>query len=120
MKTLYHLYNSEFEITHAEYFTLGQQPKNAVYVESFSFTKPMFNADTLEVYEGATQEDVLVSKNLEIATLREKTETEIDAFISPYVQKFILRQVEIPVKVMHEYNAMRAAYGLKKQIILEK
>jgi hypothetical protein len=120
MKTLYHLYNSEFIIKNAEYFNLGQQPKNAVYVENMSFIKPMFNADTLQVYEGAIQEDFLVLKNAEIEVLRLKTETEIDAFISPYVQKLILRQVEIPVEIMQEYNAMRAAYGIEKQIILDK
>jgi len=120
MRTLYHLYNLEFKITHAECFNTGEQPKNAVYVENMSFIKPMFNADTLEVYEGAIQEDLLFLKNSEIEALRKKTETEIDAFISPYVQKLILRQVEIPSEIMQEYNAMRAAYGIEKQIILDK
>jgi len=120
MKTLYHLYNLDFEITHAEYFNEGEQPKNAVYVENRGFVKPMFNADTLSAYEGATQKNLLILKNLEIEVLRQKTETEIDAFISPYVQKFILRQVEIPVEIIQEYNAMREAYQVEKQLILDK
>ena len=67
-----------------------------------------------------TQDEILNFKNTEIEALRVKTETKIDAFISPYVQKFILRQVEIPAEIIQEYNAMRAAYGIEKQIILDK
>jgi hypothetical protein len=58
MKKLYHLYNENFEITHAQIFKEGQQPNNAVYVELMNFIKPMVNTETLEVYEGATPEEI--------------------------------------------------------------
>lgn len=58
MKKLYHLYNENLEITHAEFFEEGQQPENAVFVEVINFVKPMFNPTTLEVYEGATPEEL--------------------------------------------------------------
>jgi hypothetical protein len=78
----------------------------------------------MEVPKGLEYETILFkisdTKDAEIEALREKTETEIDAFISPYVQKLILRQIEIPVEIMQEYNDMREAYGIEKQIILDK
>lgn len=55
---LYHIYNENLEITHAEYFEEGSQPENAVYVEYCDFIKPMVNPETLEVYEGATTQDI--------------------------------------------------------------
>jgi hypothetical protein len=58
MKKLYHLYNENFEITHAQFFIEGQQPSNAVYVENMNFIKPMVNPENLEVYEGATPEEI--------------------------------------------------------------
>ena len=58
MKKLYHLYNSEFEITEAQFFEEGTQPENAVYIEFCNFKKPMFNPTTSEVYEGATPEEI--------------------------------------------------------------
>lgn len=58
MKKLYHIYNENFEITHAQFFIEGEQPSNAVYVENMSFSKPLVNPETLEVYEGATPEEI--------------------------------------------------------------
>ena len=58
MRKLYHLYNSDFEIIEAQYFEEGSQPENAVYIEFCNFLKPMFNPTTLEVYEGATPEEI--------------------------------------------------------------
>ena len=81
-------------------------------------------ATLAEVPKGVKHEviqyQIADTKNLEISTLREKTEAEIDAFISSHVQKLILRQVEIPVEIMQEYNAMREAYQVEKQLILDK
>ena len=78
----------------------------------------------MEVPKGLEYETILFkisdTKDAEIEALREKTEMEIDAFINPYVQKFILRQVEIPAEIMQEYNAMRANYQIQKQLILDK
>ena len=58
MKKLYHLYNEIFEITHAKFFTEGEQPENAIYIENCNFIKPKVNPETLEVYEGATPEEI--------------------------------------------------------------
>jgi hypothetical protein len=79
----------------------------------------LIDGGIFEIFLG-TKDEILNFKNTEIETLRQKTETEIDAFISPYVQKLILRQVEIPVEVMQKYNAMRDAYQVKKLLILDK
>ena len=62
MKKLYHLYNSEFEITEAQFFEEGTQPENAVYIEFCNFKKPMFNPTTSEVYEAATPKEIAQSK----------------------------------------------------------
>ena len=62
MRKLYHLYNSDFEITEAQYFEEGSQPENAVYIEFCNFKKPMFNPITSEVYEGATPEEIAESE----------------------------------------------------------
>jgi PHD/YefM family antitoxin component YafN of YafNO toxin-antitoxin module len=58
MKKIYHLYNENFEITHAQIFIEGEQPENAVYIELNNFIKAMVNPETLEVYEGATAEEI--------------------------------------------------------------
>lgn len=62
MKNLYHIYNENFEITHAQFFIEGEQPENAIFIESCNFKKPMFNPITLEVYEGATPEEIAEEK----------------------------------------------------------
>jgi len=79
----------------------------------------LIDGGIFEIFLG-TKDEILNFKNTEIEALRVKTETEIDAFISPYVQKLILRQVEIPVEIRNQYEAMREAYGIEKQIILDK
>lgn len=58
MKKLYHLYNEDFQITHAEFFIEGEQPENAIFIEVMNFIKPMLNPLTLEVYEGATVSEI--------------------------------------------------------------
>lgn len=58
MTKLYHIYNENFEITHAQFFEEGEQPSNAIYLENCDFIKPMVNSETLEVYEGAIPEEV--------------------------------------------------------------
>jgi hypothetical protein len=58
MKKIYHLYNENFEITHAQFFIEGEQPENAVYIELNNFIKAMVNPETKEVYEGATAEEI--------------------------------------------------------------
>jgi len=55
---LYHIYNENFEITHAQFFNEAEQPENAVFIENCDFIKPMVNPQTLEVYEGATPEEL--------------------------------------------------------------
>lgn len=67
MNKLYHLYNSGFEITHAQFFIEGEQPENAVYIEVCNFIKPMVNPSTLEIYEGSTPEEIAEIENSKIA-----------------------------------------------------
>lgn len=55
---LYHIYNENFEITSAQFFEEGEQPENAVFVQNCNYIKPMVNPDTLEIYEGATPEEI--------------------------------------------------------------
>jgi hypothetical protein len=73
MKKIYHLYNENFEITHAQTFEVGKQPANAVYIELMDFIKPMVNPETKEVYEGATPEEIA---NKQMEQLKER-ETEM-------------------------------------------
>lgn len=61
MRKLYHIYNENFEITHAQFFEEGEQPINAVYVELMNFIKPMVTPETLVVYEGATPEEIEIA-----------------------------------------------------------
>lgn len=58
MLKLYHIYNENFEITHAQFFEEGSQPSNSIFIENCNFIKPMVNPETLEVYEGATPEEI--------------------------------------------------------------
>ena len=58
MKKLYHLYDENFEITSAQFFEEGEQPTNSIFIETCDFIKPMVNPQTLEVYEGATPEEI--------------------------------------------------------------
>lgn len=58
MKKLYHLFDEEYWITHAEFFTEGEEPDNAVYIENYIFIKGRVNPVTKEVYEAATNEDI--------------------------------------------------------------
>lgn len=58
MKKLYHLYNEDLQITHAEFFIEGEQPENAIFIEVMNFIKPMVHPVTLEVYEGATEQEI--------------------------------------------------------------
>ena len=119
-RKLYHIYNENFEITHAEYFEEGSQPENAVYVENCSFIKPMFNPTTLEVYEGANAQDISDLKENEIEILREKTRKEISALIFEHTQRFAMRGIQIPEDILQQYDEMRAEYQTKKQAILNR
>lgn len=58
MEKLYYIYNENFEITHAQFFIEGEQPSNVIYIENCDFIKPKVNSETLEVYEGATPEEI--------------------------------------------------------------
>ena len=119
-RKLYHIYNENLEITHAEYFEEGTQPENAVFVENCSFIKPMVNPTTLEVYEGATLEDLDEIKNKEIEVLREQTRKEISALIFEHTQRFAMRGIPIPEEINLRYEEMRAEYKIKKTEILNR
>ena len=58
MRKLYHLYNENDEITHAAFFEEGEQPENAIYIENMPFVKGIVNPETMEISEGATQEEI--------------------------------------------------------------
>jgi hypothetical protein len=114
MKKLYHFYNPKD----------NNRVKAGLYEVAPEFViNHICNGEIDPVYDVKNDRIIDIGvrdTKAEIEVLRQKTETEIDAFISPHVQKLILRQVEIPIEIMQEYNAMRAAYGVEKQIILDK
>lgn len=68
MKKLYYIYNENFEITHAQFFTEGEQPENAIFIEVCNFSKPMVNPETFEVYEGATPEEIADANKPKVPT----------------------------------------------------
>ena len=119
-RKLYHIYNENLEITHAEYLEEGTQPDNSVYVEFCDFIKPMVNPETLEVYEGATAEILSEIKDKEIEILREQTSKEISSLIFEHTQRFAMRGVPIPLEITEQYEQMRAEYQIKKQAILNR
>ena len=119
-RKLYHIYNENFEITHAEYFEEGSQPENAVCIENYSFFKGMVNPTTLEVYEGASQEEINEKKQQEIEVIREQTRKDISALIFEHTQRFAMRGIPIPEDVLQQYDEMRAEYQIKKQAILNR
>jgi hypothetical protein len=53
---LYHVYNENFEITHAAFFEEGSQPINSVYIEFMPYVEPFVNPETFEVYEGFVEQ----------------------------------------------------------------
>lgn len=82
---LYHLYNENFEITHAQFFIEGEQPSNAVYIENCEFIKPILNSQTLEVYEGATPEEIAEQQaeellRIETEKYKKRTQDGINAY----------------------------------------
>jgi hypothetical protein len=95
MKKLYHLYNENFEITHAQIFEVGKQPANAVYVEIMNFIKPMVNPETKEVYEGATAEEIEQSQN-------QKKENFVRAFMEKKAQDGQAYASEIRFRITKE------------------
>ena len=119
-RKLYHIYDENLEITHAEYFEEGSQPENAVFVENCSFTKPMVNPTTLEVYEGASKVEINEKKQQEIEFIREQTSLVISEYMREHKERFIFRQIEIPQYAWDKYNEMRAEFHVKKQAILNR
>lgn len=72
MQKIYHIYNNQTGIIEgAAFFEEGEQPSNSVFVENMPFIKGMVNLDTLEVYEGASLEEIEAIQNSKIA-LHEK------------------------------------------------
>jgi hypothetical protein len=114
MKKLYHFYKPS-NLNRVSAGLFFKAPENAINHICNGEIDPVYDVKNDRIIDIGVRDT-----EAEIEVLRQKTETEIDAFISPYVQKLILRQVEIPVEIMQEYNAMRAAYGIEKQIILDK
>ena len=114
MKKLYHFYNPK-DNNRVSAGLFFKAPENAINHICNGEIDPVYDVENDRIIDIGVRDT-----EAEIEVLRKKTETEIDAFISPYVQKFILRQVEIPVEIMQEYNAMREVYKVEKQIILDK
>ena len=109
MKKLYHLYNEKFEITHAQIFEEGQQPNNAVYVELMNFIKPKVNPETLEVYEGATPEEI-AEQELEQQKILKKQQYEELLETDWYVVRFMEIGVEIPEEILKQRQEIRDKY----------
>ena len=111
------IYTDDFLVKNLKVIVNGQLVKDWNLTDIIPDTQNLFNPIFLNE---AWVSSGIQNYDAEIATLREKTEFEIDAFISSHVQKFILRQVEIPAEIIQEYNAMREVYKVEKQIILDK
>jgi hypothetical protein len=114
MKKLYHFYNPN-DLNRVSAGLFFEAPENAINHICNGEIDPVYDVKNDRIIDIGVRDT-----EVEIEVLRQKTETEIDAFISPYVQKLILRQVEIPVEIIQEYNAMRDAYQIEKQLILDK
>jgi hypothetical protein len=133
MKKLYHLYNENFEITHAEFFIEGEQPSNAIFVENVNFIKTMFNPETNEVFEGATKEEIeqankiVVPESISQMKLRKQlilsgiSISAIDALIQQLPQPnrdLIFTMWEYAVvfdRTNPELNAMAEMLGISQQ-----
>lgn len=109
MKKLYHIYNENFEITHAEFHIEGQQPENSVFVEVMNFIKPMVNQTTKEVYEGATQEEIAEQEN----QIKQQQKQQAYEELLPtdwYVVRFIETGIPIPQEILQQRQAIRSKY----------
>jgi hypothetical protein len=98
MKKLYHLYNENFEITHAEFFNDGEHPENAVFVEGVNFIKPMFNPETNEVFEGATTEEIEQANKLVVP----ETITAIPFFVQLELMGITESDVINKIETLHQ------------------
>lgn len=106
MRKLYHLYNENFEITHAQFFIDGEQPENAIFLESCNFTKPMLNPETFEVYEGATPEEIAEQENQQKQELKRQAHEEL-LKTDWYVVRFVERGIEIPKEILEQRELIR-------------
>jgi len=80
----------------------------------------MVNTETLEVYEGASQEEINEKKQQEIEVIRQQTSLEISEYMREHKERSIFRQIEIPQYAWDKYDEMRAEYQIKKQAILNR
>jgi len=112
MKTLYHLYNENFEITNAQFFEEGQQPENAVFVEqTIDFVKPKYNPITNEVFEAATTEEIEQKKQIEIEKLKAMQFEELST-TDWYVIRKMDTGIDIPLEIINQRVAIREKYDL--------
>jgi hypothetical protein len=114
MKKLYHLYNENFEITHAEFFIDGEHPENAVFVEGVNFMKPMFNPETNEVFEGATTEEIEQLNN----QLSEQMFADINDIYAK-MHKSVLERVTGKRGNIEFLNSLQIEYEQKYKVALK-
>ena len=106
---LYHLYNENFEITHAQFFVNGEQPENAIYIENCNFIKPKVNPTTFEVYEGATPKEI-EEQQLEQQKLLKQQQYEELLPTDWYVVRYMETGVAIPEEILQQRQEIRNKY----------
>ena len=118
---LYHLYNDDFEITHAQVFEEGIQPENAVYIEYCDFIKPMVNPATLEVYEGAALQ-VIEEANKPIVPERiSKLNLKIQLLLRGITREHILATIDsIPESMFAKIDKDIAVLKFDYSVFLER
>lgn len=110
MEKLYYLYNENFEITHAQFFIEGEQPKNAVFIENCNFIKPMVNPETLEVYEGATPEEIAEQTQSQIQEYKIQQYQELFP-TDWYYTRFLETGQEVPLEIKQQRKDIREKYN---------
>lgn len=106
---LYHIYNEDFEIIKAEHFEEGTQPINSFYIENLNFLKPKVNPETLEVYEGATDQDIETARQKKIEELNLLQFNELWSTDWYFVRLAETGQ-EVPKEILNQRSEIRTKY----------
>ena len=106
---LYHIYNENFEITSAQFFEEGEQPENAVFVQNCNYIKPMVNPDTLEIYEGATPEEIAELNKQSVQNLKLGQYQEL-LLTDWYYTRYIETGQEVPLEIKQQRQEIKDKY----------
>lgn len=75
-----------------------------------NFIKPMVNPETLEVYEGATSEEISIKKQIEIQKLKELQFQELSK-----TDWYVIRKMDmgtpIPEEILQQRQQIRDKYN---------